>query len=220
MKNHDPQSFAQTAEPGTRFFDFGPGNSGLDLGIERAIYSSLHVPCSLTVTQGDTRIIGAYIEAGVLGMGWLNRQLDSWNEAKRYFELGCEVLGPPSTNVGVRGSVGRADRIAAGKREAVRRAAIEDAKEKSASVYGKPTRDNGYFSRDRGYGAADYFLGKDGNPTSERPHLHVVHNPREGQIIFTVTRQDGTHPVEEYLPIDASGSEVNAKQARMLRLLD
>ena len=153
-------------------------------------------------------------------MGWFSRQVDSWNEAKYYFNLGCEVLGPPSTNIGIQGSVERADRIAAGRREAARRAAIEAAKEKSATVYGRPTRDDGYFSQDRGYGAADYFLGRDGNPTSERPHLHVIHNPREGKIIFVVTTRNGAHVAEEQLPIDTPGNEVNAVQARLLRMLD
>jgi hypothetical protein len=152
-------------------------------------------------------------------MGWLSRQLDSWNEAKSNYQLGCEVLGPPSTTIGLQGSVERADRIAAGRREAERRAAIQTAKEE-AGVYGNTAPEDRYYSQDRGYAAADYFLDKNGNPTNERPHLHVIHNPREGKITFVVTRRDGTHGETDSLPIDAPGNEVNAKQARLLGLLD
>ncbi len=80
-----------------------------------------------------------------------------------------------------------------------------------------PSRSNGYYSTDRGYGASDYFVGSDGQITAERPHVHVVHNPREGRIIFTVTQRDGSHTHTEYLPIDASGNEVNAVQERLRR---
>lgn len=87
--------------------------------------------------------------------------------------------------------------------------------------FARPSRKNGYFSKDRGYGAADYFIGRRGEITSERPHVHVIHNPREGRIIFTVTQSNGEHPYpDEYLPIDASGNEVNAVQERLRRLLD
>jgi hypothetical protein len=120
--------------------------------------------------------------------------------------------------VGLQGSIERADRITAGRREAERRAAIQAAKEQTR-VYGNTKPEDRYFSQDRGYGAADYFLDKNGNPTNERPHLHVIHNPREGRITFVVTRLDGTHGEAEFLPIDAPYRDVKTKQEELLKQL-
>ena len=95
--------------------------------------------------------------------------------------------------------------------------AEEDAKGRR---YPAPSRKDGYYSTDRGYGAADFFVSKSGDPTAERPHVHVVRNPREGRIIFTVTQLDGRHAHQEFLPIEASGNEVNAVVNRLRRKIE
>lgn len=154
-------------------------------------------------------------------MGWMQRRLDEFNEARYFYQVGCEVLGPPSTTVGLKGSVERADRMAAGRKEHIRRQVLLDRLEhEQANPTGRPSRENGYYSQDRGYGAADLFVGKDGKPTSERPHVHVIHNPREGQITIQGTLRDGTHVGKETLSIDAPGNEVNATVDKIRQLLD
>jgi hypothetical protein len=125
---------------------------------------------------------------------------DQQAELTYYFNLGCEVLGTPDGGYWRCTTMERLDRVAAGRKEEARRAA-----------YPVPTRPDGYYSRDRGDGTSEQFIGKDGDITAERPHIHVVHNPGEGRIIFAITHSDDTHGRTHYLPITASGNEVNAK---------
>lgn len=133
-----------------------------------------------------------------------------WDELKT--ALGDQVRG--SMKYGASTSFGH-------NRDAMLAARSEREAEEAArrGPFGTPSRENGYFSQDRGYGAADYFIGRHGEITSERPHVHVVHNPKEGKISFTVTQLDGEHTHQEYLPIDASGNEVNAVQDRLRWML-
>ena len=102
----------------------------------------------------------------------------------------------------------------------VRAARAEREERERRSSYPAPSRDKGYYSRDRGDGTAEYYIGPNGDITAERPHVHVIHNPGEGRIIFKVTQSDGAHTHTEYLPITASGNEVNAVEHRLRRMLD
>lgn len=82
--------------------------------------------------------------------------------------------------------------------------------------YPRPTRPGGYYSESNADASrVSRFIGPDGKITAERPHIHIIHNESEGRIIFTVTQSDGTHPFVEYLPIDASGNEVNSVADRL-----
>lgn len=125
---------------------------------------------------------------------------DKQAELTHYFDLGCEVMGTPDGGYWRCTTMERLDRINAGRKEEARRA-----------VYPLPTREKGYYSQDHGDGTSEQFIGKDGDITAERPHIHIIHNPNEGRIIFAVTHSDGTHGKSEDLPINASGNEVNAK---------
>src|SRR5690606_23312102 len=157
-------------------------------------------------------------------MGWLQRRRDEYEESKYFYYLGCEVLGLPSTVAGLKGSIERADRMRAGRQEHARRAVLLDRLEREQQApSNRPSRENGYFSRDRGIGAADFFIDKSGHPTAERPHVHVIHNPAEnngaGLIIIQGTAIDGSHFDKHTLPINASGNEVNAIIERIRRKL-
>lgn len=130
-------------------------------------------------------------------------------ELTYYFDLGCEVMGKPPGGYWRCTTMERLDRIGEGRKEAARRAAR----------YPAPTRPNGYYSQDRGNGAIEQFIGKDGDITAERPHVHIIHNENEGRIVFVATQSDGSHNAPEYLPIDASGNEVNTMVDRLRRQL-
>lgn len=96
---------------------------------------------------------------------------------------------------------------------------VNAAHDERISRYPTPSRKNGYYSQQRADGSIDVFIGPNGDITSERPHVHVVHSPPERRIIFTVTDSRGRHIHEEYLPANASGNEVNAVVDRLRRQL-
>lgn len=133
---------------------------------------------------------------------------DKQAELTHYFNLGCEVMGTPPGGYWRCTTMERLDRINAGRKEEARRA-----------VYPVPTRPNGYYSQDRGNGAIEQFIGKNGELTAERPHVHIIHNENEGRIVFVATHSNGSHGAPEYLPINASGNEVNAKIDQLRRSL-
>lgn len=86
--------------------------------------------------------------------------------------------------------------------------------------YAAPTRDRGYYSRDRGNGDFEYFIGRDGDITAERPHVHVIHSQSENRIVIVGTHTDGTKiPEEVSLPFDSSWREVDDAVATVRRLL-
>jgi hypothetical protein len=133
---------------------------------------------------------------------------DQQAELTYFFELGCQVMGTPAGGYWRCKPMERLDRIAAGRKEQARR-----------DVYPLPTRDEGYYSQTRKDGSFEQFIGPNGDITAERPHVHVIHNVTEGQIIFAVTHSDGSHGQSEYLPIDAAHKDVNAKIKRLRRQL-
>ncbi|MGQ0572907.1 MAG: hypothetical protein ACT4RN_01740 [Pseudonocardia sp.] len=96
---------------------------------------------------------------------------------------------------------------------------INEVHDDRVARYPAPSRDGGYYSRARADGSIDVFIGPDGDITSERPHVHVVHSPPEDRIILTVTDRRGRHTHQEYLPATASGNEVNAAVDRLRRRL-
>lgn len=140
---------------------------------------------------------------------FFRKAADTQAEMTDLFNLGCEVLGTPAGGYWRCTTMERLDRVAAGRKEAARRAA----------AYPAPSRPNGYYSQDRGNGAIEQFIGRNGEITAERPHVHIIHNENEGRIVFVATQSDGSHSAPEYLPINASGNEVNAKVSSMRRLL-
>src|ERR1700754_4840361 len=70
---------------------------------------------------------------------------------------------------------------------------VNAAHDERAARYPSPSRRDGYYSQLRKGGTIDAFIGPNGDITSERPHVHVVHSPREGRIIFAVTNSQGRH---------------------------
>ena len=144
-----------------------------------------------------------------MGLGKFFRKMgDQQAELTYFFDLGCEVLGTPDGGYWRCTTWERLDRVAAGRKEQARR-----------DRYPVPTRPDGYYSQDRGNGAIEQFIGKNGDITSERPHVHIIHNENEGRIVFVATQSNGRHSPPEYLPIDAPGNEVNAKIDSMRRQL-
>ncbi|SIS19326.1 hypothetical protein [Microbacterium sp. RURRCA19A] len=90
------------------------------------------------------------------------------------------------------------------------------AQEDARRGYPRPTRKDGYYSESDAAGTRiGQFIGPNGDITSERPHVHIIHNEGEGKIIFVVTQRDGSHSNQQYLPITASGNEVNAMVDRL-----
>lgn len=81
-----------------------------------------------------------------------------------------------------------------------------------------PSRDDGHYSQSRPE-KDDYFVDRRGRPTSERPHVHVIHQRNENRIIIVGTRRDDTHSESHYLPYDASAREVQAVVKRLRRWL-
>jgi hypothetical protein len=69
--------------------------------------------------------------------------------------------------------------------------------------------DSKYYSQNRIDGSVDVFVGPSGEPTMERPHVHIVHSSPEDRIIIVPTMSNGSHGQTVYLPADASGNEVN-----------
>ncbi|AYF99141.1 hypothetical protein D7I47_13345 [Protaetiibacter intestinalis] len=87
--------------------------------------------------------------------------------------------------------------------------------------YPRPSRPEGYYSESNADASRiGAFYGPDGQITSERPHVHVIHSEAEGRVIFVVTQSDGTHTATEYLPISASGTEVRGLTLRLCGQLD
>lgn len=95
------------------------------------------------------------------------------------------------------------------------RARAEEARRAWAREYPPPSRPDGYYSRSRRNGVVDVYIAPNGNITSERPHVHIVHSDPEQRIIITPTLSDGTHLPSEYLPPTASGNDVNAVVNRL-----
>lgn len=57
--------------------------------------------------------------------GWIAKQNDGFAENQHYFNIGCEVLGPPQGGaMGMGTPLERAERVAAGRKEEARRAAL------------------------------------------------------------------------------------------------
>ena len=94
---------------------------------------------------------------------------------------------------------------------------VNAAHDQRVARYPSPSRDDGYYSRLRKNGSIDVFIGPNGDITSERPHVHIVHSPGENRIIFTVTDSAGRHVHQEFLPATASGNQVNAVVDRLRR---
>lgn len=86
--------------------------------------------------------------------------------------------------------------------------------QKQMRHYPPPSRKDGYFSTSE-EGKVGVFIAPNGDITSERPHVHIVHSEFENRIIITPTMSDGRHLASEYLPLDASENEVNAVVNRL-----
>ena len=91
-------------------------------------------------------------------------------------------------------------------------------REANETRYAAPTRQGGWYSKSRD-GKVEIFIGPDGDLTAERPHVHVVHDDPNSEVIFIVTRIDGSHPIKTSLPGSATGNEVNAMIARLVKEL-
>lgn len=87
--------------------------------------------------------------------------------------------------------------------------AAHDERKAREERYPTPSREDGYYSKIRRNGTIDVFIGQNGDITSERPHVHIVHSSPENRIVFTVTDSNGGHSHQEYLPSTASGNDVN-----------
>lgn len=144
-------------------------------------------------------------------MGFFSKAKEVAVESSQYYKLGRQVLGISMLDF-LRMSFTDKMRVAkAGQAEYRRRKAEESQR------YPKPSRPDGYYSKLRKDGKIDLFFDRNGEITSERPHVHVIHSEPEGKIIFKVTQENGEHTHAEELPIDASGSEVNAMVDRLRR---
>jgi hypothetical protein len=82
-----------------------------------------------------------------------------------------------------------------------------------------PTRPDGFYSQHRKDGTDEMFVGPDGNATAERPHVHIIHSPREDLITLVATLADGTHVGRRTLPYSASAQQVQAYTNILRRLL-
>jgi hypothetical protein len=75
----------------------------------------------------------------------------------------------------------------------------------------------------RGEGEIENFVGRDGWPTTETPHVHVVHDELKGdvRVVLTVEGPEGTHehPFKLTLHDDPSGNDVNCAIEQMLQRL-
>ena len=105
-------------------------------------------------------------------MGWLSRRRDEYNETKFYYQIGCEVMGPPSTVVGIQGTVERADRVKAGKKEHARRQAAAAQKQQfgSGDSYG-----------DRNWSAPVHGTTSAGEPVT----ISFGQGPRSGETLIS-----------------------------------
>ena len=132
-----------------------------------------------------------------------------WDELK----LGLRDQAVGAMKYGASTSYGHnRDAMMAAKRER------EERERRSAARYPAPTRKGGWYSTNRG-GKVELFIGPDGDITAERPHVHVVHDEPNSEVVFIVTRADGSHPTKTKLPGTASGNEVNAMIARLIQEL-
>lgn len=97
----------------------------------------------------------------------------------------------------------------------------EERQEFKGGKYPKPTRKGGWYSKARSDDQTVHqFIGSNGDLTSERPHVHVIHKEKQGEILIQITLQDGSHPDGITLPGDASGNEVNAAIQEMVRRMN
>lgn len=77
-----------------------------------------------------------------------------------------------------------------------------------------------YYSKYRSDdGKIHVFLDRNGNPTTSYPHVHVIHDERGGEVRIVHSSGDGTHPERTTLPGNASGNQINAAVADMLKRL-
>lgn len=74
-----------------------------------------------------------------------------------------------------------------------------------------------WFSRYReNQGTIELMVDRDGNPTNQYPHVHVIHDEAQGEVRFVLSFSPHNHPMRETLPGTASGNEVNAAIDRMV----
>jgi hypothetical protein len=81
-----------------------------------------------------------------------------------------------------------------------------------------PSRDDGYYSESRPE-KDHYFVDKKGRRTSERPHVHVIHQRDEGRIIIQGTDRNGDHFGKQELPYSAPARDVEAVIKKLRKLL-
>lgn len=54
------------------------------------------------------------------------------------------------------------------------------------------------------------FVSPTGEMTTDRPHVHVIHDEIKNEVRVVATTAAGQHPVKEPLPGNVSGNQVNA----------
>lgn len=107
--------------------------------------------------------------------GWLKSQAEEYSELSYFMKLGTEILGPPSGVRGMGTPLERAERIAAGRKEAARR--MELAKKDSARL-----------EREQEFGNGEVF----GDSRNWTPPLHAT--TRKGlpvTVSFGLGKRDG-----------------------------
>lgn len=147
---------------------------------------------------------------------FIGRSSSKQRELEALYDLGCIQSGRAPGGYWRDSTLNRMSYVAIGRKVAERQREQEAKEQKRHS---KPSRKDGYYSQLRENGKIDQFIGPNGEITSERPHIHVVHSEPEGKIIFVVTQRDGSHTHRETLPISASGNEVNAVINRLRKQL-
>lgn len=146
----------------------------------------------------------------------IGRAFPKQRELEALYDLGMIESGHSPGGYWRDSTVNRMSYVAIGRRVVARQ---QEQATKERKRYPAPSRNDGYYSQMRADGTVEQFIGRDGNITSERPHVHIVHSEREGKILFVVTQRDGSHTHRETLPITASGNEVNAVIIRLRRKL-
>lgn len=66
-------------------------------------------------------------------------------------------------------------------------------------------------------GVPEVMLDRNGNPTSDYPHVHVIHDEPGNTIRMHITRAPGVRTDHLTLPGSSSGNEVNAAVEDLLR---
>lgn len=84
----------------------------------------------------------------------------------------------------------------------------------SGSSYPKADGMKEFYSRDTGK-IVEYFVNKYGNPTTERPHVHVVHHTSSGEAHIIATDYSGSHVYRKVLR-NATGYDVE-EEVRIAR---